>query len=105
LVRDKRSKAPFEAKYAINDRIFRRGNLPNLLLSLVLLTKRLGLQKPYNIHVYPGGGTVDGTNGDHIIIAPAYNITDEEVKLIVDRVGQLLNDFFDEFDASTGTTS
>lgn len=35
-----------------------------------------------------------------MIIAPAFNITDKDVDTIVQRVLQLLADFFDEFDAT-----
>ncbi|KAJ4352620.1 hypothetical protein N0V95_004125 [Ascochyta clinopodiicola] len=57
-----------------------------------------GLAPPYEVHVYPGSGTVDGTNGDHIIISPSYNITDAEVDAIVDRVGRLVEDYFEALD-------
>ena len=40
-------------------------------------------------------GTVDGNNGDHIIISPSYNITDAEIDAIVDRVGRLVEDYFE----------
>ncbi|KAI1323798.1 PLP-dependent transferase [Xylariaceae sp. FL0255] len=30
--------------------------------------------------VYPGAGTVDGVHGDHIIVAPPYNITEAELE-------------------------
>lgn len=33
--------------------------------------------------VYPGSGTVDGVNGDHVILAPPLTITEEEVEEIV----------------------
>ncbi|PLC52642.1 aspartate aminotransferase family protein [Pollutimonas nitritireducens] len=35
--------------------------------------------------VYPGGGTVDGVNGDHVLFAPAYNVTADEIDEIVSR--------------------
>jgi hypothetical protein len=54
-----------------------------------------GLKDGYNIYVYPGAGTVDGDRGDHIIISPAYNITDEDIDFIVDRLGKLIIDFFE----------
>jgi adenosylmethionine-8-amino-7-oxononanoate aminotransferase len=60
-----------------------------------VLTMAAGLAPPYEIHVYPGSGTVDGQKGDHIIIAPSYNTTDAEINMIVDRVGRLVEDFFD----------
>lgn len=33
----------------------------------------------------PGNGCVDGLNGDHVVIAPPYNVTRDEVDIIVDR--------------------
>jgi len=36
------------------------------------------------IAVYPGAGTVDGTKGDHAIISPPYNVTEEQLRTIVD---------------------
>lgn len=54
----------------------------------------LGLLNPYNIAVYPGSGTVHGVQGDHIIVSPAYNITAEDVEMIVGKVQRLVEDFF-----------
>lgn len=53
-----------------------------------------GLREPYCIAVYPSSGTVDGINGDHIIISPAYNTTAAEIEVIVNRVHRLINDYF-----------
>ncbi|KAJ4373361.1 hypothetical protein N0V83_003656 [Neocucurbitaria cava] len=50
------------------------------------------------IHVYPGGGTADGKNGDHIILAPGFDITFNELDFIVDRVSKLIEDYFNDFD-------
>lgn len=58
----------------------------------------IALAPPYEVHVYPGMGTVDGKSGDHIIISPSYNITDAEIDAIVDRVGRLVEDFFENLD-------
>jgi adenosylmethionine-8-amino-7-oxononanoate aminotransferase len=41
--------------------------------------------------IYPGGGTIDGRLGDHILLAPPYNVTDEELDQIVDLLGQTLD--------------
>lgn len=54
----------------------------------------LGLTKPYRIAIYPGTGTVDGVNGDHVIISPPYNITPAEVEEIVKTMRRLVDDFF-----------
>jgi adenosylmethionine-8-amino-7-oxononanoate aminotransferase len=36
--------------------------------------------------VYPGTGTVDGHNGDHILLAPPFNVTAAEIDQILDRL-------------------
>ncbi|UPJ40614.1 aspartate aminotransferase family protein [Bradyrhizobium sp. 40] len=36
---------------------------------------------------YPGGGTVDGVRGDHVLLAPPYIASPEEIDLIVDKLG------------------
>ncbi len=68
LVADRSTKAPFDPALALHQRVkvdaFERG----------LLT-------------YPGGGTIDGLNGDHILLAPPYNVTDQELETIVDLLG------------------
>ncbi|CAO2652604.1 Nn.00g008870.m01.CDS01 [Neocucurbitaria sp. VM-36] len=79
FVEDKTTKKPFDASRAVNEGLF-----------------QLGLNS--GIHVYPGGGTVDGKNGDHIIVAPAFDITDKEVEFIVERVSKLIEDYFNDFD-------
>jgi adenosylmethionine-8-amino-7-oxononanoate aminotransferase len=35
---------------------------------------------------YPTGGNVDGVNGDTVIIAPPFNVTDAEIDEIVDKL-------------------
>jgi adenosylmethionine-8-amino-7-oxononanoate aminotransferase len=70
------------------------------LIDVILTYVSIGLTKAHGIWVYPGSGCADGTNGDHIIMAPAFNITHDEVDLIVNRVSKLVEDFFDEYDKS-----
>ena len=41
--------------------------------------------------IYPGSGTIDGRSGDHILLAPPYNVTDDELGMIVDLLGQTLD--------------
>jgi adenosylmethionine-8-amino-7-oxononanoate aminotransferase len=36
---------------------------------------------------YPGGGTVDGVRGDHVLLAPPYITSAQEIDLIVDKLG------------------
>jgi adenosylmethionine-8-amino-7-oxononanoate aminotransferase len=39
---------------------------------------------------YPSGGCVDGRQGDHIILAPPYNLTGDQIGEIVDKLGRAL---------------
>jgi adenosylmethionine-8-amino-7-oxononanoate aminotransferase len=47
------------------------------------------LQK-FDIAVLPGGGVVDGVNGDLIVLAPPFTVTREDVDLIVDRTAKAI---------------
>ena len=42
----------------------------------------------------PGTGNVDGKDGDVIVIAPAFNISQAEVELIVERLEEVVNTVF-----------
>ena len=41
--------------------------------------------------IYPGGGTADGRSGDHILLAPPYNVTDQELETIVSLLGETID--------------
>jgi adenosylmethionine-8-amino-7-oxononanoate aminotransferase len=72
LVADRAAKAPFDPALALHRRAkveaFDRGLL-----------------------IYPGGGTADGRAGDHILLAPPYNVTDPELETIVDVLAETLD--------------
>jgi len=72
LVSDRDTKAPFNRELRIHELAktdaFNRGLL-----------------------IYPGGGTVDGRSGDHILLAPPYNVTDAELEMIVDMLGDTID--------------
>lgn len=72
LVANKATKAPFPVADKITPQIHAKGLRD---LGIVLM---------------PGGGVADGVNGDMIILAPAYNITPEDVELIVDRTARAI---------------
>jgi adenosylmethionine-8-amino-7-oxononanoate aminotransferase len=36
--------------------------------------------------VYPMGGTVDGRNGDHVLLAPPFIASEADLALIVERL-------------------
>jgi len=68
LVQDRGSKAAFDPALKINERVKHEA-----------YARGLGC--------YPMGGTIDGLRGDHVILAPPYNVTQEEVGMILDRFG------------------
>ena len=41
--------------------------------------------------IYPGGGTIDRRRGDHILLAPPYNVTDQELDMIVGLLGETMD--------------
>jgi adenosylmethionine-8-amino-7-oxononanoate aminotransferase len=41
--------------------------------------------------VYPMGGTIDGARGDHVLIAPPFIVTSEQVDAIVERLGDAVD--------------
>jgi len=65
LVADKDTKAPFDPALKIHQQI-RRAALDNGLM------------------IYPNGGTIDGTHGDHILLAPAFVCTAQDISTIVE---------------------
>jgi adenosylmethionine-8-amino-7-oxononanoate aminotransferase len=69
LVADRASRAPFDPSRQVNTRI-----------------KKEALAR--GLACYPGGGTADGTLGDHVLLAPPYIVSAAEIDLIVERVGQ-----------------
>ncbi|KAL8665314.1 MAG: hypothetical protein Q9202_002365 [Teloschistes flavicans] len=52
-------------------------------LAVAMKIHEEGLRQEPGIMLYPGVGSVDGWTGDHVIIAPPYNTTGEEIEMIV----------------------
>ncbi|KAF2492383.1 aminotransferase [Lophium mytilinum] len=77
FVRDKATKEPFNAKDGIAMAIHEKG-----------------LEPKYSISLYPGTGCVDGKSGDDIMLAPAYNTTEADITLIVDKTTAVIEEFF-----------
>jgi adenosylmethionine-8-amino-7-oxononanoate aminotransferase len=67
LVRDRASKEPFDPKLKLAARIKQEA-------------MALGLM------CYPMGGTIDGARGDHVLLAPPFIVTDEELDLLTERL-------------------
>ncbi|KAL9087403.1 MAG: hypothetical protein Q9165_006700 [Trypethelium subeluteriae] len=79
FVRDKRTKEPFSPKEEIAMRIHEKG-----------------MEHPYNISLYPGTGSADGKSGDHVLVAPTFNVTKEEIERIVELTAEVIGDLFAE---------
>ena len=41
--------------------------------------------------MYPGGGTIDGVQGDHILLAPPFICTAEDISRIVELLTQTIH--------------
>ena len=67
LVRDRRSKAPFDPALQLHARVKREGMARGLM-------------------TYPMGGTIDGRSGDHILLAPPFIVEEAHLDMLVDRL-------------------
>ncbi len=67
LVSNKQSKQPFDPKLKTHALIKKKA-MQNLLM------------------IYPMGGTIDGVQGDHILLAPPFIINQDHVEMVVERL-------------------
>jgi adenosylmethionine-8-amino-7-oxononanoate aminotransferase len=72
LVADRASKQPFAGSLKLHAQV-----------------KRAALER--GLACYPSGGTADGVNGDHVLLAPPYIVTADEIALIVERLGAAID--------------
>jgi adenosylmethionine-8-amino-7-oxononanoate aminotransferase len=68
LVADRGSKTTFDPKHKLHARIKQQAMARGLM-------------------VYPMGGTIDGVNGDHVLLAPPFIVDEATVDTIVERLG------------------
>jgi adenosylmethionine-8-amino-7-oxononanoate aminotransferase len=54
-------------------------------LSIAAEIKKQGMAQ--GLACYPNSGTIDGLNGDHVLLAPPYIIDQTHVEEIVDKLG------------------
>ncbi|KJX99195.1 aminotransferase like protein [Zymoseptoria brevis] len=52
----------------------------------------VGMSPGFDISLLPGGGVADGTNGDVIVVAPAYNCSREDVEFIVEKMVKVIEE-------------
>ncbi|CAG8980413.1 hypothetical protein HYALB_00003978 [Hymenoscyphus albidus] len=78
FVQDKRTKEPFD---------------PRRCVAQVVHDTAIS---DFKIALYLGTGTVDGTKGDHVIIAPTYISTREDIECIAKTVAAVVNHVFSQ---------
>jgi adenosylmethionine-8-amino-7-oxononanoate aminotransferase len=86
-VGDIRGRGLFQAIELVADRATRTPFDPALKLNLRI--KATAFEG--GLGCYPMGGTVDGRKGDHILLAPPYIATSEDIDMIVDRLGHAVD--------------
>jgi adenosylmethionine-8-amino-7-oxononanoate aminotransferase len=72
LVADRATRTPFDPALKLNQRI-----------KAIAFEGGLGC--------YPAGGCMDGRSGDHVLLAPPYIATPDDIDMIVDRLGQAVD--------------
>jgi adenosylmethionine-8-amino-7-oxononanoate aminotransferase len=73
LVAERDSKTPFPPQRDIPGRV-----------------KRAAME--HGLMCYPAGGTIDGRNGAHVLLAPPFIVSDDDLDLIVERLGHALDE-------------
>ncbi|RMF39384.1 MAG: aspartate aminotransferase family protein [Alphaproteobacteria bacterium] len=71
IVADRDSKEPFDPALGLNKAIKKAAFEAGLIC-------------------YPMGGTIDGRRGDHVLLAPPFIITDDQIGEVVDKLGRAL---------------
>ena len=71
LVADRETKAPFDPKLKLWQRV-----------------RRAGFEEGFVC--YPSGGCIDGVKGDHVVLAPPFILADSQVDEVVDKLAKSL---------------
>jgi adenosylmethionine-8-amino-7-oxononanoate aminotransferase len=80
---DVRGKALLVGIEFVSDRSSKKPFDPALRIASRIGTEALAR----GLSVYPGNGTADGISGDHILLAPPFTITEEEIEFIANVLG------------------
>ncbi len=87
-VGDIRGRGLFQAVELVEDRSTREPFDPARKLHAKV--KKAAMAR--GLMVYPMGGTIDGQRGDHVLLAPPFIVTEEQIGDIVDRLGRAIDD-------------
>ncbi len=72
FVEDRATKSPFDPALKLHARLKREAMARGLM-------------------VYPMGGTIDGSRGDHVLLAPPFIVDESHVETIVERLGEAVD--------------
>ena len=72
FVEDRASRTPFDPALKLHARLKREAMARGLL-------------------VYPMGGTIDGSSGDHVLLAPPFIVSESQIETIVERLGEAVD--------------
>jgi adenosylmethionine-8-amino-7-oxononanoate aminotransferase len=86
-VGDVRGRGLFLGLELVADRATRRPFAPERRLHARVKSEALAR----GLMCYPGGGTIDGTRGDHVLLAPPYVVSDADLEAIVDRLAAAID--------------
>jgi adenosylmethionine-8-amino-7-oxononanoate aminotransferase len=86
-VGDIRGRGLFQAIELVSDRASRKPFDPGVKLNQKI--KAAAFEG--GLACYPAGGTVDGRSGDHVLLAPPYIATRDDIDMIVDRLGSAVD--------------
>ncbi len=86
-VGDIRGRGLFRALELVADRTTKEPFDPTSALWLKVL--KTGMDR--GLMCYPGGGTADGFRGDHVLLAPAFNVTEPDVERMVDLLAETID--------------
>jgi adenosylmethionine-8-amino-7-oxononanoate aminotransferase len=84
---DIRGRGLFQAIELVEDRATRKSFDPGLKLHQKI--KAAAFEG--GLGCYPSGGTSDGKNGDHVLLAPPYICTPQDIDMIVERLGSAVD--------------
>jgi adenosylmethionine-8-amino-7-oxononanoate aminotransferase len=87
FIGDVRGRGLFQAIELVADRGSKKPFDPGLKLHARLKQEAMAR----GLMVYPTGGTVDGTRGDHVLLAPPFIINARVVEMIVERFGEAID--------------
>ncbi|MCM5569318.1 aspartate aminotransferase family protein [Burkholderiaceae bacterium FT117] len=86
-VGDIRGRGLFQAIELVSDRPSKQAFDPALKLHAKI--KQGAMDR--GLMVYPMGGTIDGRVGDHVLLAPPFIVSDDELDMVVDRLGEAVD--------------